>query len=48
MRKIFGKTIAELADKDDKIVLLVGDIGFRVFDEFRERHPKRFFNLGIL
>ncbi len=47
MRRIFGKTIAELADVDSKIYLLVGDIGYRIFDDFRERHPKRFLNLGI-
>ena len=35
MRRIFGKTIAELADVDSKIYLLVGDIGYRIFDDFR-------------
>jgi len=47
MRRKFGKMINELAKKDDRIYLLVGDIGYRVFDDFREQHPKRFFNLGI-
>jgi transketolase len=47
MRRRFGELIAGLADADEKIVLLVGDIGYRVFDEFRERHSDRFFNLGI-
>ena len=47
MRRRFGKIINELARKDDKIVLVVGDIGYGVFDEFRTEHPKRFFNLGI-
>ena len=47
MRRRFGKIIKELADKDDKIYLIVGDIGYRVFDDFRKYHPKRFFNLGI-
>ena len=27
--------------------MLVGDIGYGVFDEFRKEHPRRFFNLGI-
>lgn len=27
--------------------VIVGDIGYRVFDEFRQRHPDRFINLGI-
>ena len=47
MRRRFGKLINELAKKDDKIVLIVGDIGYGIFDEFREQHPKKFFNLGI-
>ena len=47
MRRRFGKLISELAKKDQKIVLLVGDIGYGIFDDFRKQHPKRFFNLGI-
>ena len=47
MRRRFGKVIAELADRDENIVVLVGDIGYRVFDEFREKYPERFINLGI-
>jgi len=47
MRKEFGKWITEIAEKDKDIVLLVGDIGFQIFDEYRKRFPDRFFNLGI-
>ena len=47
MRRRFGKIITELAKKDNKIVLIVGDIGYGVFDNFRQQHPKKFFNLGI-
>ena len=47
MRRTFGKTITELADADEKIYVLVGDIGYRVFDDFREKHPARFINMGI-
>ena len=47
MRRIFGKTINELAKRDKKIVLIVGDIGYGIFDDFRKEHPKRFFNFGI-
>ena len=47
MRRKFGKIIDQLAKKDKKIVLLVGDIGYGIFDDFRKHHPKRFFNLGI-
>tara|TARA_X000000368_G_C22980202_1_gene689551 strand:- start:146 stop:637 length:492 start_codon:yes stop_codon:yes gene_type:complete len=47
MRRKFGKIITELAKKDKKIILIVGDIGYGIFDEFRKEFPKRFFNLGI-
>ena len=47
MRRSFGKIINELADNDEKIYVIVGDIGYRVFDEFREKHPDRFINMGI-
>ena len=47
MRRSFGKMITELADRDEKIYVIVGDIGYRVFDEFRQKHPDRFINIGI-
>ena len=47
MRRKFGKIINDLAKKDKKIVLLVGDIGYGIFNDFRKNHSKRFFNMGI-
>jgi len=47
LRRQFGKIISDLADKDEKIYVIVGDIGYRVFDVFREKHPDRFINMGI-
>lgn len=47
MRRRFGQVISELADRDPKIIVLVGDIGYGVFNRFREKHPERFLNLGI-
>ena len=47
MRRKFGKILNELAKKDKKIVLLVGDIGYGIFNDFREDFPDRFFNMGI-
>ena len=43
MRRKFGKLINQLAKKDKKIVLLVGDIGYGIFDDFRKNHPKKDF-----
>lgn len=47
MRKEFGKVIVELAENDQDIYLLTGDIGYAIFDDLRERFPDRFINLGI-
>lgn len=47
MRKIFGKLITELAAKDDLLYLVVADIGHGIFDDFREKFPERFINVGI-
>lgn len=47
MRRKFGNLICKLAKKDKKIVLLVGDIGYGIFDKFRKQFPERFYNLGI-
>jgi transketolase len=47
MRRSFGKYINKLAKLDKKIVLIVGDIGYGIFDEYRKNFPDRFFNFGI-
>jgi len=47
MRRRFGEVISQLADVDEKIYIVVGDIGFRIFDEFREKYPDRFINMGV-
>lgn len=47
MRRAFAKYLCEVADQDSSIFLLVGDIGFGVFDEFRFSHPNQYLNVGI-
>ncbi len=47
MRKEFGKFITELAEKDSDVYLLVGDIGYAIFDELRAKFPDKFFNVGV-
>lgn len=47
MRREFGKLMVELAERDPLVHLLVGDIGFGIFDEFKRQFPKRFLNMGI-
>ena len=47
MRNAFAAEIAALAHKDERVVLLMGDIGNRLFNDFRAAHPERFFNCGV-
>lgn len=47
MRNAFAASITDLADRDERIVLLSGDIGNRLFDRYRARHPTRFYNCGV-
>jgi len=47
MRNEFAKTITELAKIKKDIVLLTGDIGNRLFDDFKKNNPERFYNCGV-
>lgn len=47
MRDAFASEITALAAADERIVLVVGDIGMHLWDEFRARFPARFYNAGI-
>jgi transketolase len=47
MRNAFAKTITKLAKKNKKIILLSGDIGNKLFDEFKKKCPSQFYNCGV-
>ena len=47
MREAFFESLVRLAAEDERIYLLVGDLGFGVADEFRRRFPGRFLNAGV-
>ena len=47
MRNAFADELTKLGDKDPRIVMLSGDIGNRLFDKFKAKHPSRFFNCGV-
>lgn len=47
MRNAFAKELTELAKENDRIVLLSGDIGNHLFDEFKKKFSSRFFNCGV-
>jgi len=47
MRKQFKSTIMDLAAKDDKIVLMLGDVSVYLLKDFKDKYPDRFYNMGI-
>lgn len=47
LRKTFFEELIKLAEKDDKVVLIIPDVGFSFTNEFAEKFPDRYFNLGI-
>jgi transketolase len=47
MRSAFAQALLDLAEKDERIVLLTGDLGFAVLEPFAERFPDRFWNAGV-
>ncbi len=47
MRKAFVKALCEVAQKDKRIMLLTGDLGFNILEEFKYAFPERFLNIGV-
>jgi transketolase len=47
-RRIIVDKLIPYAKQDERIVLLVSDMGFGVADEFRKQLPDRIFNVGIM
>jgi transketolase len=47
MRNAFATAVAELGDSHPDLIMLAGDIGNRLFDNFKEKHPTRFYNCGV-
>jgi transketolase len=47
MRNAFAKQLLIEAEKNDKIIFLSGDIGNRLFDNFKLKYPNRFINCGV-
>ncbi len=47
MRDAMTRVLCELAERDQNLVLVTGDLGFGVFNEFRERFPRQFINAGV-
>lgn len=47
MRQTFIDTLTELARKDKDLILLVVDVGFSVFEKFKDEMPDQFINMGV-
>lgn len=47
MRNTFINELINLAEKDKKIFLLVGDLGYSVVEPFSVKYPERFLNCGV-
>jgi len=47
MRLQFKNTLLRLAERDSSLALILGDVSVYLFNEFQQRYPDRFYNLGI-
>lgn len=47
MRKIFASYLLQLAIEDSRIILVAGDLGYGILDEFAMRLPNQYLNAGI-
>ena len=47
MRNAFSEALVRLAQADPKVLLLTGDHGYALFDEFRKVCPDQYINAGI-
>lgn len=47
MRAEFADELLSLAQEDDRVVLLTGDLGFAVLEPFAREFPDRFYNVGV-
>jgi transketolase len=47
MRSAFFRTLLQIAEGDERINLVVGDLGFGAVEPFARRFPDRFLNAGV-
>ena len=47
MRTAFINQLCALAEQDERIWLLCGDLGYSVIDTFADRFPSRYLNVGV-
>ena len=47
MRSLFNRTLVDIARKDERIYMVLADIGYGEIEPFAEAFPGRFFNCGV-
>lgn len=47
LRQQFPKTVMEMMDKDERVIVILGDIGVFAFKDVFAKYPKRCYNIGI-
>ncbi len=47
MRVEFFGALEKQAESDEDIVVLTGDLGYKLFDSFKAKYPNRFYDVGI-
>jgi transketolase len=47
VRTAFVETLCELAERDERIWLLCGDLGYSVLERFADHFPERYINVGV-
>ena len=47
MRKTFIAALCEEAERDERIWLLTGDVGYSVVESYADRFPNRYLNVGV-
>lgn len=47
MRNAFIEELTLLAEEDDRIFLIIGDLGYGVIENFEKRFPNQFLNAGV-
>lgn len=48
LRQAFFNEMEKLAEKDKKVILLVGDLGYSFMEKYAKKFPKQFINCGIM
>ncbi len=47
MRSAFSQALVQAARNDDRVLLLTGDHGYSLFDEFQKQCPAQYINAGV-